>query len=264
MKGTLIGSGRTAEIFEWGDGKIVKLYRPGFPPDEAEFEAQRSRIVAATGLPVPQVYETVEVDGQRGVVYERIDGESMLKLMQNQPRRMPTLVRQFADLHRQIHQQTASQLPLQRDYLHWAINDTDRLTSAQKSAILRQLDTLPNTVQLCHGDYHPDNVLVTPNRAVVIDWLVARQGNPLADVARTAIVLTTGSLQDVSLKDRIIIEVARRYLVRAYLNRYFEGQTKRRAEMQRWIPVMAAARLRELEDNETAALLRLVERGLNQ
>lgn len=262
MKGKWVGSGRTAEIYEWGEGKIVKLYRDGFPPGEAEFEASLSRVVAATGLPVPQVYETVDVEGQRGVVYERIDGESMLRLLQNQPRRLPALVRQFADTHRRIHDAIAPELPSQRDYIQRAIKDTDRLSSAQKSGILRLLDALPAGDHLCHGDYHPDNLLITANHAVVIDWIVARKGNPLADVARTVVVLRTGSLQNASLKDRILLGLARGYLIRAYLRRYFAGQAERRAEMQRWIPIMAAARLREVEDDEAPSVLALVERGL--
>lgn len=33
FKGKLIGQGNTAEIFEWGNHSVLKLYRSGLPDD---------------------------------------------------------------------------------------------------------------------------------------------------------------------------------------------------------------------------------------
>jgi len=38
-----IALGRTAEIHAWGDGRILKLYRDGFPPGDAEYELRLAR-----------------------------------------------------------------------------------------------------------------------------------------------------------------------------------------------------------------------------
>ena len=37
--GRLIGKGKVAEVFEYGDGRVLKLYRAGQPKREPEREA---------------------------------------------------------------------------------------------------------------------------------------------------------------------------------------------------------------------------------
>ena len=41
QKGSLLGYGRTAEIFTWGDGQIVKLFHENWNVDAVEEEARR-------------------------------------------------------------------------------------------------------------------------------------------------------------------------------------------------------------------------------
>ena len=40
---------------------------------------------------------------------------------------------------------------------------------------------------VCHGDFHPLNVIVGPTSATVVDWTAARLGPPAFDVAFTAL-----------------------------------------------------------------------------
>src|SRR5262249_42867679 len=49
----------------------------------------------------------------------------------------------------------------------------------------RVLDRLPAGDRLCHGDYHPGNVLLGADRTAVIDWTGAVRGVAEADHART-------------------------------------------------------------------------------
>ena len=39
---TLLGAGREAEVYAWGDGAVLKLYRPGFGGHGAEATALRA------------------------------------------------------------------------------------------------------------------------------------------------------------------------------------------------------------------------------
>ena len=48
-----IGAGRTAEVFAWGDGQILKLYRTDVPREWVGREAEVGRIVADAGLAAP-------------------------------------------------------------------------------------------------------------------------------------------------------------------------------------------------------------------
>jgi Ser/Thr protein kinase RdoA (MazF antagonist) len=40
---------------------------------------------------------------------------------------------------------------------------------ARRSQALERLNQLPDGDALCHGDYHPDNVLMTRNGPIIID-----------------------------------------------------------------------------------------------
>ena len=109
--GPLIGNGRTAEVFAWGDGQVLKLYRAGMPAQWVADEARVGRIVVDAGLAAPAIGDIVEVDGRLGVVYERLDGPSMLEYMAGHPAEIPALGRQFAELHAQMHDCNRPELP---------------------------------------------------------------------------------------------------------------------------------------------------------
>jgi Ser/Thr protein kinase RdoA (MazF antagonist) len=47
--------------------------------------------------------------------------------------------------------------------------------------IRERLDELPDEERVCHGDFHPDNVLLGEGGPVIIDWGPASAGHPLAD-----------------------------------------------------------------------------------
>ena len=53
--GRRVGVGRTAEIFEWKGGCILKLFLDGFRRESVEQEAKIGRLVSESSLPVPEV-----------------------------------------------------------------------------------------------------------------------------------------------------------------------------------------------------------------
>src|SRR6478752_2749091 len=98
----IIGRGFTADVYAWGDGRVLKLFHPG-APDRPEREYRVTRAVHAAGLPAPAVYELVEVDGRAGIVFERVDGPSLFEYVQARPWKLWWAIRRLAELHAQIH-----------------------------------------------------------------------------------------------------------------------------------------------------------------
>ena len=74
---------------------------------------------------------------------------------------------------------------------------------------------MPDESRLLHNDFHPDNIMLTPNGPVIIDWIDATCGHPLADVART-LIMTNFSV----FHRRRRWRVAFRTMGRIYLRRY--------------------------------------------
>ena len=83
--GQPIARGRTAEVYAWEDGQIVKLFQDWFSADQVKYEARAAHIVHAAGLPTPAVGEMVEIEGRLGLIYERVDGISMFEILQAKP-----------------------------------------------------------------------------------------------------------------------------------------------------------------------------------
>ncbi|WP_308530680.1 aminoglycoside phosphotransferase family protein [uncultured Paenibacillus sp.] len=74
-----------------------------------------------------------------------------------------------------------------------------------KQEIMDYLKSLPDGTRLCHGDFHPENVMIG-ERNWVIDWMTGMIGNPAGDVARTLLLFRFGTLPDEassSIKDEV-------------------------------------------------------------
>ena len=255
--------GRTAEIYAWQEGTILKLYRDWCPPNWVDHEARIAAVVNQAGLPAPRAFDIVEVNGRRGLVYERVDGDSMMQEMLRQPLELPRYGRILADLHLEMHCQSAPTLPSQHSQLEHSISNAKDLPDDLRAAALQALARMPDGDRLCHGDFHPENVLMTVRGALIIDWMTANRGNPWADVARTHLLLTIGQTPArINIFMRTLILFGRRTFYGAYMKRYQASAPEGKQQLQAWIPIMAAARINEEIANEQQALLAIVTAGL--
>jgi tRNA A-37 threonylcarbamoyl transferase component Bud32 len=258
-----IAIGRTAEIFLQSDGQVLKLYRDWCPPDWVEYELKIGRIVQDAGLPVPAVGNIVDVNNRRGIIYERIDGISMLDEFKRKLWTIRKQARTFAELHAAIHNCAVPiDLPSQHNGFARSITNAPNLPPDLRDAVLFRLDALPDDDQLCHGDFHPGNVMLTARGPIVIDWMTAQRGNPIADVARTLMLLTIGTPP--SNLERILVKFARGAFVETYLEHYFKLRPGNRDQVETWKPIIAAARLNENINGERAALIGMIRAGLKQ
>lgn len=73
-KGAMIGKGMTAEVYEYGQDKILKLYFVGFQEKWIKYEQEIGSAINEGGLPSPAVYGLLDVDGRKGIMYQRING----------------------------------------------------------------------------------------------------------------------------------------------------------------------------------------------
>jgi aminoglycoside phosphotransferase (APT) family kinase protein len=251
-----IGIGRTAEIFDWQAGRVLKLYRDWCRPEWVEQEARLTRAVHAVGLPVPAVLAVIEKDGRRGIVFEQISGPSMLADFSAKPWHLIRAARLLAELHAAMHAHEIPNLPSVRESLTYRIENTT-LAQATKSAALTALAQLPDGQAICHGDFHPDNVLLSPRGPVIIDWMTVNGGHPLADVARTSLILRIGNPPPGL--GRRLFELVRNLFHTQYLKRYMRLRQVTRDEIEAWHLPVAVARTLEDIPNERQALAALIE-----
>ena len=264
QRGPRLASGRTAEIFAWGDDRILKLFLAWCSAAMVERELQAARATVGVGLAVPKVAGIVEVDGRRGIVYERIDGPSMLKTLTARPWTIIRLARLLAELHAVLHTRRIPDLPSQRERLQRRIRNVKALSPATKEATLKALAGLPDDSAVCHGDFHPDNILMSPRGPIVIDWMDATRGSPLADVARTSLLLQVGAPPGMSMPVRLLINSMRSLFHQTYLRRYIQLRSVSHEQIAAWRASIAAARLDEGIQEEESRLVAIVEAAAKQ
>ena len=258
-----IAVGRTAEIYAYEDEKVLKLFFPTIPQAWIEKEIDTGRYIQATQLPVPKVYERMELDGRVGVVYERIEGPSLLNELARKPWKTVQYARLLANLHVQVHEVTApANLETQRDWARGGIPETEKLSKDLQERILHLLDSMPDGNQICHGDFHPGNIIVTHRGPVIIDWMTVSKGVGCGDVARAAIILEAGKAPE-GTPMRWLLEWVRKLFLKTYLKTYFELQPTEKQSFVAWRAIMAANFLVDVGlPEEEMNLMAIVEDGI--
>ncbi len=254
ISGKPIAVGRTAEVYAWGEGRILKLLRPGFPPYLIQQEQVITTAIYQMGIAAPKIYAVVEVDGRSGIIYERIDGPSLLGTMEGQLFGLWKYAALLARLHASIHAHTFSpapdDAPRQKKILAQQIGAAEVLPAAVRSAVLALLDALPDGDTLCHNDFHPLNVLMGSGdggagHPVIIDWESASLGNPCADVARTTLTVALGRPAE-GFRNLWVKKVSEWYLrafTAAYLSSYRSLTHNPLADLTAWQTVQAASKV---------------------
>lgn len=263
--GPKFAKGRTADVFRWGERQILKLYREGFPPTAAEREAALARMAHAAGVRTPEVIDVVTVDNRPGVIFQRVDGLTMLQVLSESPWRTGELARQLAALQADLHAREQPGLPPLHQYLRTAIARGKGLSEETKAAVCATLDSLPDGNAVCHGDFHPANIIMSPAGPVIIDWVHATRGDPIADVANTALVFTHAVLsRDVEPRIRGKIDQVRSSFYGAYVRHYAELRTFTDEQLAAWKLLVAAAGLSQhAPDAQREALVALVKELLS-
>lgn len=252
--GARLAIGGTAEIFALDAGRVLKLYWGGASPDAPEREAERARAAHAAGAPSPAVLDVLAAEDRFGVMFEHVQGPSMLQLMTQDPSRAEDLICNLARLHADLHALPGTGLPPQREHLSRRIA-LSPLNHRLRATVLAALSKLPGGEALCHGDFHPGNVLLAPSGPSIIDWFDAVRGHPAADVARTLLLLQySRGPGDAAL------ESARSDLTALYLQEYRRLHEVSSEALQAWALPVATARLAEpIAGQERSTLLRLIE-----
>jgi hypothetical protein len=240
--GTPIAAGNEAELFAWHEGYVLKLSKRAGDPSQAEREAAILTALAPLRL-APALDGVVEVNGRWGVVMERIDQPVLASAMVD-PGLVPEPLDLLVTLHRRIHAVRAPESLLDlKQRLGDRIDRAERLSRELRDDLLRRLAAMPDGDRLCHGDFHPFNILGLDEQARIIAWLDATRGDPAADVCRTCVL---ASAYDPGL-------------ARAYVEAYLAASGMSRAAVEAWPPLVAAGRLVENVPDEFDRLVQLAQ-----
>lgn len=259
-----IGQGNTAEIFLYGPGTVLKLFRDQFPESGVLKEWRVTRAVQTVYSRMPKALRLVSCGERSGILYELAEGKDLFRMIGSEPFLLFSTGKKLAEIHTEIHGKTISGILTVKEKLLQEIGWVNDLSDDEKRKITDRLLLLPDGDRLCHFDFHPGNIMVSGGKLLVLDWLTACSGEPAADIARTCLLLKYGEVRNGDRLSRLILSITKVCIRRSYMRniRRLSGIT--RDEIRRWILPAAAARLSEwLTEHERKRLLKLIRRNLN-
>jgi Ser/Thr protein kinase RdoA (MazF antagonist) len=257
----LLAQGREADVFLLAETTVLKLMRDASDEPRVRREAAALRVLAKRGYGVPTVLDVVTIDGRPGLVMQRIVGTDLLQSLGRRPQSVFRAGRVIGEAHVAMHDCVAPpELPDLHDNLRKSIQLAKLLPVHLRAVALEVLDGLPRGDRLCHGDLHFGNMLGSWSAPVIIDWGNASRGDPVADVARTEVILRFGDPPpDAPPLIRLLAPVCRKAVIGRYLATYQRQRPFEPKLLERWAIVQAAARLLEVIPSEHPRLIAFLE-----
>ena len=245
--GEPIAKGNTAEIYLY-DNKIVKLFKEYLLGTESMNEAKKQKYAYSCGLPVPNVFEVTKIHDRQAIIMEYVKGDSVGDLLLNNLNEADHYIDICVKEQKKIHAicVNTDDMESMREKLERQIKSVHKLDESKKKNILQKLDSITFDFRLCHGDFHPFNLILSKEEKVkVIDWVDASSGDIRADVFRTYLLYSQSSVE----------------LAEMYLRIYCSRTGLSRDEVFQWAPIIIAARFSEKVSPQNEVYLR---RLLNQ
>jgi aminoglycoside phosphotransferase (APT) family kinase protein len=228
------------------DGKVYKVMGPEYPASDVFNEALNLAAAGETEIKTPKILEVTKVDGKWAIVWEYVEGATLLELMKQEPARFDEYLNRFVDIQLEMHRYSATRLPALIDKMHRKIRASG-LDATIRYELHTRLDSMPRHAKLCHGDFTPSNIVITKdNEACIIDWSHASQGNASADAAQTW--LSFSFYQDLFPGSAGIAE--------KYLSLFCKKSDTARQYVEKWISIVSASRLVKGRPEEREFLLR--------
>lgn len=267
MDNGIIGYGRTADVIEYENQCVLKLFKDFMNIEFINDEFNIAMHAFNNRLPTPKPISIIKQNNKTGIVYEKISGDSLLLELSRNPLSMKKIVKKMAALHDRIHAHSYKNTGNgQKDKIRQAIAQSSGLHDNDKEKIIHYLNSLPDGHFLCHGDFHPDNIIMNDDGLWIIDWMTGSSGNPACDAARTKMIFECSDIPDsVSFIMKRVLKYAQKKAADAYIKEYCKLGKVKIKEINRWLLPLYAARLTEnLSVNEKKLLQNKIKRELKR
>lgn len=257
--GERIAGGREADILALADGRVLRHFLREGAEDDAVREVAAMQ-AAGKCLRVPRAFEVVTHEGRAGIVMERLEGIDLLTELEKKPWRAMAMGRILGELHLAMTAcEAPGSLPAVKERIRRRVGRTPEIPAWLAALCGQVLDGLPDGDRIGHGDFHPGNIVRTPDGPAVIDWANAARGDPLADVARTRMMLALGELpEETPLPLRLAARGVRKLVFRSYSRTVRRGLRIDAEQLRRWELVKAIERIGEGIPGEQGRLARYI------
>lgn len=223
------------------DGEnCIKVFDEDYSKADVLNEALNNARIENIGLCTPKIKEVMMVDGKWAIVTDFIEGKTLEELMLENPDKIDEYLDIFVDLQIEMHSKKCTSLNRLKDKMRRKIDETT-LDDTTKYELHTRIEGMPRHRKVCHGDFNPSNIIVTPEgQPYIIDWAHVTQGNASADVARTYLLFNLEGKGE---------------LAERYLELFCEKSKTAKKYVQSWLPIVAASQSVKGNEHERQFLL---------
>ena len=217
---------RTDKVVTRDKNTVLKIFGPSYKVSAILNEAMNEARAAETGLPVAKVIEVLKLRVHWCIRREWVEGKTLADVMAADKKNLMKYLREFVAIQCEIFSKTSDRMGNLADKLDKQIS-ASALPKETRYDLHMKLQSFARGKALCHGDFNPTNVIITPKGDWrVIDWSHVRLGDPLADVARTYLLFWLSGY----------VAAAEKYMAIAC-----DALKAKVSDVQKWLPVVAAA-----------------------
>lgn len=244
--GTPMCTSRSSELFDLGEGKLLKLFFKEASPTFIKYEEENLKEAFSKGVSDIECFDRIDIDGREGIIIKKIPGKTLVGVLSEDPSYLPKISSHMAELQLNMHRLEAQQMHSYRSVLELSVDSEELsfLTDEEKEKARKYIDALPDGNRILHLDYHPDNIMADGDKASVIDWATAACGDPAADVATTVYLMREGEMiPGLSKEEAEFLEQLRAKMLDGYLELYREHMPVSDEEIARWRLAVLMVRL---------------------
>ncbi|WP_399553026.1 phosphotransferase [uncultured Ruminococcus sp.] len=247
-------------IYKDGD-TVLKVFDSDYSKADILNEALNQARIEETGLNVPKLLEVSKIDGKWAIRTEYIPGKTLAQLMEENPDKVDEYLDLFVNIQKEIFSKEAPLLNKIKDKFNRKIS-ASRFDATTRYELHTRLDSMKNHKKICHGDFTPSNIIITPEGVsdlekaggaspsptdqknyYILDWSHVTQGNAAADAARTYMLFCLKGMDEIAEK---------------YLNLFCEKTDTAKQYVQRWMPIVACTQSVKGKEEEQEFLERWV------
>ena len=231
---------RTDKVVTRDKNTVLKIFGPSYKVSAILNEAMNEARAAETGLPVAKVIEVLKLRDHWCIRREWVEGKTLADVMAADKKNLMKYLKEFVAIQCEIFSKTSERMGNLADKLDKQISASP-LPKETRYDLHMKLQSFARGKALCHGDFNPTNVIITPEGEWrVIDWSHVRLGDSLADVARTYLLFWLAGY----------VAAAEKYMTLAC-----DALKAKVADVQKWLPVVAAAESAKEQSKKNSELL---------
>lgn len=179
-----IGKGLTAEVFEYSEDKVIKLFNEGYPIQAIFREYRNAKLINSFKIDAPEAYEIKKMDGRVGIIYSYVKGKSIESVFNTQTDLEKNL-KAFCCLQKSFYKHKNYFLLGYKTYGKVLVKTKIKDTT-EALQYIKFINSFPNSNVIVHGDFHPLNVLIDHDGNLkVIDFMNMMRAPAEYDIART-------------------------------------------------------------------------------